>query len=300
MFWANYCMSLLYQEEIYFWDKIEGMGVDKAVNKTMAYVKKHGGFLTTEELYDRLISPVIFSKTEVRRAVNKAGGRTEALQKRVNGARCDGIKKRTAAIQKRTMAKRLAGLVVKNDSDIMFVGLTGSVAAENCNRSDDIDVMIVTDKNCLWKSRLKLKLFLKKNGVAIRKYGEAQRKDVFCFNMWLDKGRLKLPKEKQTLRSAVDLVLMKPLFDRDGVYKELIKVNKWAKKWVATPYSRKIKVESLKVRKLESGQVKKNNFWGELGERMVNLIAFVAQYLYMWPRIEKEKVGLKSAFFHRD
>jgi len=296
--WANYCMDLLYQEEECFWDKIERMSnVDKAIKKTIVYIKKYGGSLSVEELYDRLIGSTVFSKNSVKGVAIRIGIKIKRENKPLEKG-------------KKAVAKKVATAIAENDNNIIFLGLTGSVAAGNCKKNDDIDLMIVTRKNCLWKSRWRLKLFLKKNGIVARKYGVAEKKNAFCFNMWLDEGELKLPKEKQTLKSAVDLVLMKVLFDRGGVYKKFIRINGWAKKWVATPYSRKLKSE--KVLEIEGPQLdsqkasngveidKKNNFWGEWGGTVVNWGMFVIQYLYMWPKIENEKVSLGRAFFHRD
>jgi len=184
----------------------------------------------------------------------------------------------------------LAEMISKNDESILLVGLTGSVAAGNCKRDDDIDILIVTRKNRLWCSRFKLKWFLKKNRICCRKYGEVRKKDDFCFNMWLEEDSLKLPKEKRTEKSAVDLILLKPLIDKGGIYGEFIRENEWATRWVATPYEEKLKAEK---------NVNGDRMLG-WGGKLINYLAFGIQYLYMCPKIEKEKVERKRVFFHRD
>jgi len=81
-----------------------------------------------------------------------------------------------------------------------------------------------------------VRLFVLINHIPHRKYGKPERKDEFCFNMWLDEVALELPKNRQNLRNAVDMILMKKVFDKNDTYLKFLKANKWAKKFVATPY----------------------------------------------------------------
>jgi len=54
--------------------------------------------------------------------------------------------------------------------------------------------------------------------------------------MWLDESVLELPRNRQNLRNAVDMILMKKVYDKNNTYLKFLKANKWAKKYVATPY----------------------------------------------------------------
>ncbi|MAF25396.1 hypothetical protein CL634_07465, partial [bacterium] len=98
-------------------------------------------------------------------------------------------------------------------------------------------------------------------------------------------------------KSAVDLILLKPLIDKNGVYEKFIRENEWATKWVATPYGEKLKIKNKKLKR----QKKTNKHWILVqGGKLLNYVAFIIQYLYMWPKIEKEKIERKRVFFHRD
>jgi len=249
----------------------------------MAYAEKYGMCLNENQLWERLMGRKMFSKKEMEKVVRKMRLKIKKQKRGETG-------------KKEKRAKTLAEMISKNDESILLVGLTGSVAAENCKGDDDIDMLIVTRKNRLWWSRFKLKWFLKNNKVCCRKYGEVGKKDAFCFNMWLEEDSLELPKEKRTEKSAVDLVLLKPLVNKGGIYEKFIKENGWATRWVATPYGEKLKAKSQKLEKrgnIDNGRV--------LGQRnkLINWLAFSLQYLYMWPKIEEEKVSKKRAFFHQ-
>jgi len=240
--------------------------------------------LSKNQLWERLMGPNIFSKKEVLRAVRKMRVKMEEEKSEV-------------ARKKERVARKMAKMISENDQNLLLVGLSGSVAAENCKKGDDIDILIVTQKNRLWRSRLKLKWFLKKKQVSCRKYGEAKKKDDFCFIIWLEEDSLGLPPEKRTEKSAVDLILLKVLVDKNGIYEKFLRENGWVAKWMATPYKERLKAER---QKLKTEKKVDDEAESDRGGRLINCLMFGIQYLYMWPKIEREKVTQKRVFFHRD
>jgi len=254
------------------------MEIDGAIQKTIEYAGKFGMKLNKEQLWLRLMGPRVFSREE--------------FDKRIAKTKLTGQKIANSDIEKKlTIAKKMIEGVTKSDKNILMAAVTGSVAAENCQKSDDIDILIVTRENRLWWCRLRLLFFLMKNKYKFRRHGKKEERNEFCFNMWMEERSLKIPREKQNERSAVDLILLKVLTDRDGVYDKFLRENDWAKKWVATGYS--LKSKSRKSQSLKIGKSNKN-----IIEDIVNLIAFAGQYLYMLPKKTKEIINLKAAFFH--
>ena len=187
-------------------------------------------------------------------------------------------------------AINIAKIIETKFKDILFLGISGSVASGHPKKNDDIDFLIITKKNRLWKTRLLMRwwIFIKK--IPHRKYGEKEKKDQFCFNLWLDESSLALPGNKQNLRNAVDLILLKPLINKKNIYEKFIKGNDWAKKWVATPYHR------LLVGQPTTFLNKTKN---KLGDEIMNQIYFWPQYWYMKRKITDEQISLHTAFFHR-
>jgi predicted nucleotidyltransferase len=192
--------------------------------------------------------------------------------------------------EKFNKAKNLAKIIKDKFKDVLFLGISGSVASGHPKKNSDIDFIVITKVDKLWKTRLFLRWWIFRKQIPHRKYQEKEKKDEFCFNLWLDESSLLLPNNRQNLKNAVDLVLVKPLINKNKIYKKFILANAWAKKWVATPYSR------LSVGKPISFLGKSKNIF--LG-RIMNQIYFWPQYWYMKRKIKNEKIGLHEAFFHK-
>jgi hypothetical protein len=258
------------------------MSILSAVKKTINYSEKYGGKLTKKQLFERLISNKVYKKEEIN-SLNPSVLWTSPFDKR-----------ETFAKQKTKKAKQLAKLIENKFKDILFLGVTGSVAAEYPKKNDDIDLIIITRKNKLWLNRFKLRWFVFKNKIPHRKYGQKENRDEFCFNLWLDENNLLLPKNRQNLQNAIDLILMKPLINKSKIYKKFIIVNSWAKKWVATGYASKISDVRCQMSDKKISDVR-----FQMSDKIINWLMFWPQFWYMKKRIKKEKINLHQAFFHR-
>ena len=256
------------------------MDTFESIQKTIKYAQKYGGQLNEKQLFERLIGNRVYKKEEIGRFIEQTL-RLPILSESTSLNR--------EALIKEKKAKRLAKKISENFKDILFLGITGSVAAGYPKKNNDIDLIIITKINKLWITRLKLRFFIKTNKIPHRKFGGKEKADEFCFNLWLDEESLGLKKEKQNLKNAVDLILMKPLINRKQTYEKFILANGWAKEYVATGYSLKPTLPSL-----EKGGFKNGNFF----DRMVNWLVFWPQFLYMRKKIKNEKIGLHEAFFH--
>lgn len=110
---------------------------------------------------------------------------------------------------------------------IRMLAITGSVAANNAKKDDDIDLFIITEKNRLWLTRgftwLMLKIFNKfANG------HNDNRK--FCCNLYLDESRLEWDKDKQNVYVAREIIGMHPIINRGDTYFRFFKENRWIHK----------------------------------------------------------------------
>ncbi|HPT66034.1 MAG TPA: nucleotidyltransferase domain-containing protein [Candidatus Woesebacteria bacterium] len=251
------------------------MSILTSIKKTIKYSQKHGGFLTKDQLFERLISNKIYKRKEIYKLI-----KLKVYQVKSKKILEDKIKKATD----------LAKIIDQKFKDILFLGITGSVAAGYPKKNDDIDIVIITKKNKLWINRLKLRFFIVINKIPHRKFGKKEKKDEFCFNLWLDEKALEIKDKKQNLKNAMDLILIRPLINKNKTYEKFIYINDWAKKWVATGYNDKVKkFINLKVTKSY-----KNIF-----DMVINWLVFWPQFWYMKKKMKKEKVNLHQAFFHR-
>lgn len=249
------------------------MGILEAIEETIKYSQKYGGNLSEEELFERLIDKNIYTKSELKE--------TGVIIKNKKNPYLKG---------KIVKAEKLSKQIGMSFKDVLFMGITGSVAAGSPKKDSDIDLMIITRANTLWLNRLKLRWLVVKNKIPHRKPGVREKMDEFCFNLWLDEKTLKLKKERQNLKNAMDLIMMRPLINKNRTYEKFILVNGWAKNFVATGY--KIKISKLNCQMIND---KKSNYLDVL----INYLVFWPQFLYMKKKMKGEQVSLHEAFFHR-
>uniref|UniRef100_A0A7C4TIM0 Polymerase nucleotidyl transferase domain-containing protein n=1 Tax=candidate division WWE3 bacterium TaxID=2053526 RepID=A0A7C4TIM0_UNCKA len=109
---------------------------------------------------------------------------------------------------------------------IQFVGLTGSIAALNADNDSDIDMIIITKRDRVWLTRGFLFLILKIMG-ELRT--EESSKQKICPNIFIDESNLAWPKNKRNVYTAHEVLMVRPLFDRDNTYLKFLKANIWIK-----------------------------------------------------------------------
>jgi hypothetical protein len=252
------------------------MTIKQDIIKTISYGKKFGGGMSFEELNLRLISPKRYGDEEI-----KEGIKYSKLKKNENIWR----------IEKQKLVKYLAKKIEKKFKDILFLGISGSVAAGYPKKNSDIDIFIITKKDRLWWNRLVLRWWIFKNKIPHRRFGQKERKNQFCFNLWLDENNLELKKEKQNLKNATDLIMMISILNRKKTYEKFLMKNGWVKNYLATGFYKKTK--EIKLGKNDFGT--RQNYL----DLIVNYLVFWPQYWYMRKKIKREKVGLGWAFFHR-
>ncbi len=255
------------------------MSINKAIKKTVDYAKSFGCAISKDEIKSRLIGGEYYS--------------VENIEKNIKNIDVDSNNKNKYWREKLKKARDLAALVKKEIPTIEFLGLTGSVATKHPKKGDDIDLLVITRRNCLWISRLQLKLLLVMKNIPHRRHGRKEERDEFCFNLWLDENHLAIPKNRRSLKNSIDLVMMMPLFDKISCYSKLVKENSWAKAFVKTPY---VNIEkSLKILTTNDGSSR------TLKPELLNYFVFMAQYIYMRGKIKNgEEVGLYQAFFNHN
>ncbi len=107
---------------------------------------------------------------------------------------------------------------------IKLLAVTGSVAAHNASKDDDIDVFIITEKHRLWITRLFVVLILK----ALNMYRtEKASAGKICPNIFIDDSSMEWPEDKRNVYIAHEILMMLPVVNRDETYFKFIKKNEW-------------------------------------------------------------------------
>ncbi len=119
---------------------------------------------------------------------------------------------------------------------INLIAITGALAMNNSDKNDDIDLMIITQPNRLWLTRL-LAIFLleifrlrrrpvpdtpgchlltPRGGLpleALAKWGKSFNNKI-CLNLFLDESSLKISLPRRNLFTAHEICQLKPLYNK--------------------------------------------------------------------------------------
>lgn len=218
--------------------------MEKAILKTLIYADIFDYPLTVFEIHKWLIG----RKANLRQ-VEKT---LESLYK-VSGIKYYGryyfLPRRNRLVGKRLHREKQSQLYFKKAKMlsqilklipwIKLVGISGGLAVNNASKKDDIDLFIITAKNRLWISRLLTLGLLSLTGQR-RKKGDQSRRIVgkLCINILLEED--KLEQQNKDIFIAHELLQMKVLWQRGGVYSKYLEDNDWAFKflpnWVGNQY----------------------------------------------------------------
>jgi D-beta-D-heptose 7-phosphate kinase/D-beta-D-heptose 1-phosphate adenosyltransferase len=172
---------------------------------------------------------------------------------------------------------------------IWMCGISGSLARNNAEKDDDIDLFIITAPGTLWTTRgivlLLLGLMRKKRTPSMH-----QSKDTICINFWRDGRYLRFEPERQHVYTATEMIQLVPLVDKHDTYARWIRTNTWLSRWY-TPQATSA-VYRPRATMLERVMI--------AGFRMMNPLMELFQRWYMRSRQTSEKVESQSAAFHPD
>jgi hypothetical protein len=249
----------------------------EVVGKTIAYAGKYGQRLNMEQIRRRLISAEVWGEEDIRRVIE--GQRLEIS---------DGESLNRESRRKLSMVRKIFRDRWLKFLPMVMVAVTGSVAAGNPDREDDIDLLVVTKNNRLWLTRILLKMWGRWKKIKMRSFGKEEKKDELCFNLWMEEDYLEVPQSKQTLKSATDLINMVVIMDKNEVEQKMLLSNQWANGYLATGMrERKKKISRRSSKKSDNWLADGLNWW-----------AYWIQYWRMKERITLETVGLHQAFYH--
>lgn len=192
---------------------------------------------------------------------------------------------------------------------LKMVAISGALAMNNSQKSDDIDLILISKEGTLWTTRFFSNLVL----VPYRRWPKSQKKsDKACLNIFLESPKFKI--KDQNIYTAHEICQLKPLWDRDNTYQKFAKTNSWVKKYLPnwqpesayrlTPNDKGKKNRALDFSRLAL-VVKK--FLVKLSplEAFLIRVALWAEWIakwgqlrYMQSKITTEKIDKHQLFFH--
>jgi predicted nucleotidyltransferase len=126
---------------------------------------------------------------------------------------------------------------------IKLIGFSGSLAMMNAEKDDDIDLFIITEKNRLFTGRIIALFWAEVLGLR-KKFGKnkkspkifrfypmkadlADLSEKVCLNLFFDESDLAVPDFKRNEYVAHEILQMKPIVNKDGVYERFLAANSW-------------------------------------------------------------------------
>lgn len=262
------------------------------ISKTLCYADIFDYPLTRQELFHFLISKEKISKKDLFRILDLSIPGVDQLGSYyfLNGKKnlvAERKKRGIESKKKMEKARRIVWLLSFIPS-IKFIGLSGSLAMNNCRKNDDIDLFIITSRRRLWTTRLLALALLMFFGER-RERNTILGKDKICLNMLLSEDSIEISKNSRNLFAAHEVVQVKPLLNKDNTYEKFLHVNKWTRLFLPNATSYSLTVFS---------HTQSNISFTNLLFDAMEVAFFVMQYLYMRPRITSEVVSKSVARFH--
>ncbi len=267
--------------------------MERAILKTIIYSDIFDYPLKAWEIHKWLISGTKSELKDVEYTLRKLVKKGVVIEKdgfyalsgrnRLFRKRQDKIK----ASQKFFREARIISSLFKLIPWVLLVGVSGNLAMENADAEDDIDLFVITRKNRLWISRLLILfiLALLEKRRSKKDFGKSAA-GKFCVNLMLEEDQLE--QQNKDLYISHEVLQMKPLWDREGIYANFLESNMWVfgylANWLAAP---------MGGRPLGG---KKNNT-----SKVINFVEEGVQFLqrrYMGKPSQAEKVYPHAVYFH--
>lgn len=265
------------------------ISIEESVIRTLAYfdifdypltfseIKKYCE--TTFKITDDTLKDIIYSIPIIQESYSFFYflGRSEIVAKR--------IERGDISIAKFGKAKVIAKILSKIPT-IEFIGVSGSLSMNNSSPNDDIDLFFITSKNTMWTTRFLVNLTLILLNQKRAKH-EKSVKDKICPNMFVERGKLTLPKKRANLYLAHEVVQLKALFDKNNAHSAFLSENKWVHKFLP----------NIEVPILEKKRKTRSSVFNFL-LFPIEALFFSLQKFYMRRIVTSEIVLNKLAMFH--
>ena len=260
-----------------------------SILKTLAYADIFDYPLTVEEIWRYLITPEKIKKSDFLAEFKKNkpfSGKSGLFCLKGREIIIDLRKQKERWSLKKWQIAQGVGVRLKWIPWIEMVGVSGSLAMNNCQEQDDIDLVIIASENRLWLTRFLTVLTTELLGVRRQPKSKIIANTV-CLNLFLDKKNLTVPLEKRNLYSAHEVSQLKVLWQKGEVYLHFLQENRWIETYLPNVLKKGLSFQKF------GGRIEPI-FIGDLVENF----AKKCQLWYMSKGRTIERISDNQAFFH--
>ncbi len=265
-------------------------GLKSAIKKTLTYSDYFNYPLTLAELHARLIKYQV-SKSLLGKIINSLI-KSKSISQEANYY---FLPQKSSLVRRRKLYSRLSKPlfdytkslipILTRIRSIRAIYLTGSLAMQNTDGHDDIDLMIIAESKKLWTTRFLLTIYTTLLGLR-RSRNTKNVMGKLCLNLYLTPDSFTLPPHLRSLYTAYELIQAVPLYDPNNTYSVLLSSNSWI-----NTYLPNYQIPKLSTRIYGYTDLR-------LYEKLLENLLYTLQYLYMKGRITREYITKDSAFFH--
>lgn len=173
---------------------------------------------------------------------------------------------------------------------IKLVGISGSLSMMGSQKTDDIDLFIITSKNRIWLSRLLLIFITSLTGLRrTRREKILTAHGKLCINLILEESNLE--QNKSNIYLAHEVLQMRLLWQKDSIYSDFLHSNSWAFKYLPNWRS------SI----LEEKKLNRKNQKAHSGNLLINKLEEISKNLQlkiMGTPDSNERIETNALYFH--
>lgn len=201
--------------------------MEKAILKTLIYADIFDYPLKVNEIHKWLIGRKAGLR-QVEKAL-KVHQEYYFLPKRAGLVAKRKLRKKNSAIY--MLKAKMIAQILRIIPWVKLVGVSGGLALSNASKKDDIDFFIITAKKRLWLSRFFILGLLSVLGTRRKKdQKEVRIAGKVCVNILLEED--KLEQKNKDIYVAHEVLQMRPIWERNGIYGKYLEDNVWVFKFL--------------------------------------------------------------------
>lgn len=218
--------------------------VEQSILTTIAYSDIFAFPLTQDELWRFLISKEKITKEAFQTSLQLL--LTTRVLSEKDGNYClrgreviitDRQRHRGEVTKKRALAQRIIPQLAKIPT-VLFIGISGGLAAGDAKKEDDIDLFLIVQKDTLFFSRFFVLALLQLLGKR-RKRGQQHAANTFCVNFFIDETMLLWDEKERDIYTAREIAQVIPMFERGTTYTKFLTKNRWITEYLPNSLAEK-------------------------------------------------------------
>jgi hypothetical protein len=264
--------------------------MEKAILKTLVYVNIFDYPLKGWEVHKWLIK----TKADIKQVERKLSqmltqgkiGYKNGFYYPLGSSKIVKLRQQRAVFSQQSLKKAIrASFLIRWIPFIELVGISGSLSMDNQQKTDDIDLFVITSANKLWTTRLLIVGILSIFGL-VRRKNDQNFANKLCVNLLLDINHLE--QQTKNIYIAHEVLQVRPIYIKSNAYSKFLNDNNWVFDYLPNWTS------SIEYQKIKRAKNSKSTKFADFIEDLLRLY----QIELMKGKLGDEKFDKHSIYFH--